>query len=73
MPRCAAGDAEHVAGDALALADRERDVLEHRQAAEQLVDLEGAAEAALDPRACDSAVMSSPASRIWPATAQGAR
>ena len=45
-----AGDAEHGAGHALALADRQRHVLEHGQPLEELVDLEGAAQPALDAR-----------------------
>ena len=40
---------EQGGGDADALGDRHADVLEHGQAAEQLVDLERAGDAALDP------------------------
>ena len=40
---------QDVAGDAEPLADRERHVLQHREAAEQGVDLERAREPALDP------------------------
>ena len=46
--RRAPAGAKQIAGHAVPLAHRQRHVLEHRQAAEQRVDLEGAREAALD-------------------------
>ena len=48
--RCALAGAPCAARDAAALGDAQRDVVEHRQVAEQRVDLERAAEAALHPR-----------------------
>ncbi len=45
-----AGRAPQIAAEAAALADREGHVFEHAQAAEQLGDLKGADETALDAR-----------------------
>ncbi len=47
--RAPAGGADHRSARAEALGDGDVHVVQHRQAAEQLVDLEGARDAALDP------------------------
>ena len=68
-----AGRPPQMVAGAVALADREIDIFQHREPAEQLIDLEGAGDAAPRALGLRQRVMSSPSSSTWPAEARARR